>query len=62
MRMESLPSDLLDELARVYARAAVEAFIAGTVKDKPEGEANQSTDKSPSESVSNEPSEDNRRP
>jgi hypothetical protein len=62
LRMESLPPDLLDELARVYARAAAEAFIAGRREDEPEGRTNQSTDKSPSKSVSNPPSDDDRRP
>ena len=37
------PSDLLDELARVYARAAVDAFLArteeGVVEESPEKEA-----------------------
>lgn len=35
------PSDLLDELARVYARAAVDAFLARTE----EGVAEESPDK-----------------
>lgn len=39
----SSPADLLDELARVYARAAVDAFLAraeeGVVWESPEKEA-----------------------
>ena len=41
----SFPPHLLDELARVFARAAVEAFLAGTVTAAArEGAAKSDTD------------------
>jgi hypothetical protein len=45
--MESLPTALLDELARVYAQAAVDAFLA--VAKETEPSTSENSDSSPSE-------------
>jgi hypothetical protein len=42
----SFPPHLLDELARVFARAAVEAFLAATVTAAEEGIAKSDNDSS----------------